>query len=166
MFITSHVLTKHNWTMSTAQPAAYVVSMRADVKINPQPQEGESYGWVGVWGHNILFQTGWQSFQGRIVPFECLISKSGHIYSFNHFGYVLRNKSYLPLAIKYHSGEWSVWFKADGRWRFGGRTRLPFQPGHEQFQVDTEVYGGRPLPLIVNHQSLHLSTPTVLARQL
>jgi hypothetical protein len=133
--------------------------MQVAVKIDPNPQAYASSGWIGVWGRNILFQVGWDTFDGTTYPFECVVSQTGHVYSFNYLGPALTTGTYLPLVVQYVPGKWRVWYKLDGVWKFGGQTPLGFTPGNEKFQVSTEVYNGNPIPLLINHQSLPLSAP-------
>jgi hypothetical protein len=135
--------------------------MQAWVKIDPNPKAYASSGWIGVWGKNILFQVGWDSFQGVTYPFECEISQTGHVYSFNYLGPAITNRVYLPLVVNYGGGKWRVWYKQNGRWVLGGAATLPFTPGHEQFMASTEVYGGYPIPLVLGRQSLPLTYPMV-----
>ena len=136
--------------------------MQVWVGIDPKPSASASFGWIGVWGKGILFQVGWVNFDGETQPFECVVSKSGHVYSYNRFGPVIPTQGSLPLVINYVGGQWNVWYQVDGHWRFAGRTPLPFVPGQEQFEAATEVYGGNPIPLELVKQSLPLWPATVM----
>lgn len=153
--------TVHNWTVARAWPSAQVTAMQAWVKIDPNPSAYASFGWIGVWGDNLLFQVGWVDFGGEIQPFECVVSQSGHVYSYNRFGPVIPTQGSLPLVINYVAGQWNVWYQESGQWRFAGRTPLPFKPGQEEFEASTEVYGGQSIPLILVKQSLPLSAPMI-----
>lgn len=155
------VIYAHNWTVAQARPPAQVTMMQARVGIDPNPNVPVSFGWIGAWGDNLLFQVGWASYHGHIEAFECLISQSGHVYSYNRFGPVIPTAGSLPVMINYVGGGWDAWYQIAGRWQFAGRELLPFRPGQVKFEASTEVYKGQPIPLVLAKQSLPLSSPEV-----
>ena len=148
----------HNWETSNAWPSSNVTSMQSSVLVNPEPSAQASFGWIGVFADNILFQVGWQQLGGgEVQPFEAVINTNGTIYSWNAFPQTLHVGDYLGVRISYSAAtnNWSVWFKPNNTWIFAGKSPMPFKPGSEEFQVSTEVWGGAPIPLV----SLNTSTP-------